>query len=139
MIKKLIVLGPGHSVSAQAELIREKRSEYKILAFQRTYPHCETRLNIEPDFWTASDPYGFIEGLQYIKNQKIKNQTTVLIPSIFEGDEMNYKKYGGSTPILRLPNGWKVLQEMLAEASKLKDMQNKPLFGGPSFFTLPID
>ena len=127
MIKKLIVLGPGHSVSAQADLIREKRSEYEILAFQRTYPHCETKLGIEPDYWTASDPYGFVEGLQHIKNQKIKNQTTVLIPSIFEGDEMNYRKYGGSTPILRLPNGWKVLQEMLAEANRYRIMKTVPV------------
>ncbi len=127
MIDKLLVLGPGHSVTAQADLIREKRVEYKILAFQRTYPHCKTLLDIEPDYWTASDPYGFIEGLQYIEKEKIKKQTTILLPSMFEKDEKNYRKYCGSTPLLRQPNGWQTLGMLLAEALKYRNIKTVPM------------
>jgi len=126
MINKLLVLGPGHSVTAQIDLIKEKRDEYKILAFQRTYPHCKTLLDIEPDYWTASDPYGFVEGLQYIDKEKEKKQTTILFPSVFEKDEENYRKYCGSTPLLRQPNGWKTLQSLLASAFRYRDVKTIP-------------
>ena len=127
MIEKLLVLGPGHSVIAQQELIREKRDEYKILAFQATYPHCKTMLNIEPDYWTASDPYGFIEGLQYINDEKIKKTTTILFPSLFDKDEHNYRKYCGTTPLLRQPNGWKSFKTLLSNALRYRNMRTIPM------------
>ena len=133
MIEKLLVIGPGHSVNAQAELIKEKRNDYKILAFQRTYPHCKILLDIEPDFWTASDPYGFVEGLQYINKEKVKRETTILFPSIFEKDEENYKKYCGSTPLLRQPNGWKALESLLADAFRYRNVKTIPTTSTKSF------
>lgn len=126
MIEKLLVIGPGHSVNSQAEIIRSKRNEYKILAFQRSYPHCELLLDIEPDFWSASDPYGFVEGFQHIRKEKIKKETKILFPSIFTKDEENYRKYCGSTPLLRQPNGWKTFKSLLADVFRYRNVEVIP-------------
>mgnify|MGYP003115550292 FL=1 len=48
-MKKIIALGPGHSVRAKADSIKNN-NEYEVLAFQRTFPHCLTVLGIEPDY-----------------------------------------------------------------------------------------
>ena len=114
-MNKIIVLGPGHSVNNQAEKIKKKRSEYKILAFQRTYPHYEIQLDIEPDYWFASDPFGFIEGMEYILNQKKKTNIEVLVPSFFTSNITEYKRYCGSSPLLRQPAGWETLQEYITK------------------------
>lgn len=112
-MNKLIVLGPGHSVKSQADKIKQKRHQYKVLAFQRTYPHCKTLLDIEPDYWFATDPFGFIEGMEHILKQNKATNIEVLIPSFFVGSVTQYKKYCGSSPLLRIQNGWERFQSYI--------------------------
>jgi hypothetical protein len=117
MIKKLLVIGPGHSVSAQVDLIKEKRSEYKVLAFQGAYPHCETMYGIVPDLWYASDPNGLVEGLEHILKTREEKDIEIFIPSYFEGEVSEYRRYGGTSPIIRKRNGWSELQTYLKDVN----------------------
>ena len=116
-MKKIIVLGPGHSVRAKAERIKTNK-EYEILAFQRTFPHCLIKLGIEPDYWTATDPYGFLEGLEYIVSSKRDIKTKILVPDVFTTNTANYRLHFGTTPLLRQQNGWETLQHLLELAKK---------------------
>ena len=116
-VNKIIALGPGHSVTGQAQKIRDSRKEYKILAFQRTYPHCKEILGIQPDYWFATDPYGFIEGMESMISKKQKVDLEILVPSFFVGDVQQYRKYCGSSPLLRETGGWEKLQNYIKQVS----------------------
>jgi len=124
--KALIVLGPGHSVNTRAPDIQKKRNNYEVLAFQRTYPNCKERFGIEPDYWTAADPYGFIEGLEYIIDKKEQTGITILVPSIFKENTATYRKYCGTTPLLRQKNGWEHLQELLKKSEQFCQIKIVP-------------
>ena len=117
MINKLIVIGPGHSVSSQVDLIKENRDEYKILTFQGAYPHCETMYGIVTDLWYAADPNGLVEGLEYILKNRKEKSIEILIPDYFEGELSEYRKYGGTSPLIRKDGGWDQLQSNLKEVS----------------------
>lgn len=124
--EKVIVIGTGHSVNAKAERILEKRGEYDVLAFQGSFPHCEIKFGITPDYWTAADPYAFLEGLQYIIENKKKTNITILLPSIFGKDLNEYRKYCGTSPIMRVPNGWEILKESLNTAKDYCNIEEIP-------------
>ena len=125
-MKKIIALGPGHSVRAKAQKIK-KRKGYEVLAFQRTFPHCLTILGIEPDYWLATDPYGFLEGLEYIVSNKRNIKTKILVPDIFTTNTANYRLHFGTTPLLRQQNGWETLQSLLELAEKYCKVEIVPV------------
>ena len=125
-MKKIIALGPGHSVRAKAESIKNN-NEYEVLAFQRTFPHCLTVLGIEPDYWTATDPFAFLEGLEYITNKKHPIKTQILIPDVFTTNTANYRLHFGTTPLLRQRNGWETLQGLLELAKQYCKVETIPV------------
>ena len=143
-MSKFIVLGPGHSVRSMATRIKDNSEKYNILAFQRTFPHCLTVLGIEPDYWTATDPYAFLEGLTHIVKNKKNIKTKILVPDIFFTNTANYRMHFGTTPLLRQKNGWETFQSLLNEVTQYckvdkipvtttKFLSNKSELPGPIF------
>ncbi len=120
---KLIVLGTGFSS------LEYKNTGDKILAFQEAFPNCVDKLNVIPDYWFSADPNSFISGFQYLinnhKNESFK-KIKILIPSFFTKDLNYYRMFCGTTPIMRVPNGWNLFQILLKNVSKYFTIQVLP-------------
>ena len=125
-MKRIIALGPGHSVRAKAQNIKNNK-EYEILAFQRTFPHCVKVFGIEPDYWTATDPFAFLEGLQHIVERSENIKTQILVPDVFTTNTANYRLHFGTSPLLRQKDGWETLQRLLSSAKKYCKIQMLPV------------
>ena len=102
----IVVIGPGKT-SLEVKLQPGEKS----LAFQATFPHCYKKMSIIPDYWVSGDPNAYVEGFQYLlqlgRNQKEKfKNMKILIPDIFCNDLAEYRKYCGTTPLMRIQDGW---------------------------------
>ena len=107
----IVVIGPGKS-SLDCKVIKEGE---KVLAFQEVFPNCVDHLGIMPDFWFGSDPNSYVKGLRYLLEMQdfSKGSPEILIPDIFIGPVSEYRKYFGTTPLLRQPGGWDTLQDLI--------------------------
>jgi hypothetical protein len=111
----LVILGPGKTT------LDFKKGQEKVLAFQNVFPHCLEHLNIIPDYWVAGDPYAYILGLTFLNqntDKKVLKDIEILVPDIFTKDLAHYRKYCGTTPLMRESGGWQRLQDLLSEASR---------------------
>tara|TARA_Y100000289_G_scaffold65972_1_gene80890 strand:+ start:274 stop:1086 length:813 start_codon:yes stop_codon:yes gene_type:complete len=126
-MKKLLVLGPGHSLKTMSSDIKERQENYSVLAFQRTFPHCMQMFDIEPDYWTAADPYAFLEGMKYIIEQKKQLKTKILVPDIFTTNTATFRAYFGTSPLLREKDGWQVLQDLLEQVKNYCSLEILPI------------
>lgn len=111
----LVILGPGKTT------LDFRKGREKVLAFQNVFPHCLEHLNLIPDYWVSGDPYAYILGLTFLnqnKDKKILKNIEILVPDIFTKDLEHYRKYCGTTPLMRESGGWQKLQDLLMEASK---------------------
>ena len=55
--------------------------------------------------------------MESIISKKQKVDLEILIPSFFVGDVQQYRKYCGSSPLLREPGGWEKLQNYIEQIS----------------------
>jgi hypothetical protein len=112
---ELVVLGPGKTT------LDFKKGQQKVLAFQNVFPHCIEHLGIVPDYWVCGDPYAYISGLallnQNTDKEALKN-IEILVPDIFTKDLSHYRKYCGSTPLMRMMGGWNKLQDLLSSSAE---------------------
>ena len=123
-MNKIIALGPGKS-----SLDFKNDGTYKVLAFQRVFPHCVEHLNVFPDYWTCGDPYAFMEGFDYLlKNKNLsKNNLKILMPDTFLTDVSTYRKSFGTTPLMRTQNGWQKLTSMTKQISNYYEVKSIPV------------
>ena len=115
----ILVLGPGESTLCAASAI-EKKKDMKVMAFQQSFPNCYTKLDIVPDFWFSADPFAFVEGLCMLlteDDERLKDME-ILVPSFFLKDLNEYRRYCGTTPVMRAQNGWATFSSMLDAVSK---------------------
>ncbi len=127
MSNKVIVLGPGKT-SLEFDILAH--DECTILAFQEVFPNCISHLGVVPDYWTAGDPNSFINGMQYLlqnKDKKEFNKVKILFPSVFNRDLSYYRMFCGTTPIMRVPNGWYIFKELVKEVSIFYEVQIVPV------------
>ena len=103
---------PGPLSQSKSAEHKKNNKEYEILAFQRTFPHCVKVFGIEPDYWTATDPFAFLEGLQHIVERSENIKTQILVPDVFTTNTANYRLHFGTSPLLRQKDGWETLQRL---------------------------
>ena len=124
-MSSIIALGPGKS-----SLDYRNDGSYKVLAFQRVFPHCIEHLGVVPDYWTCGDPYAFMEGFEYLllnKEKLQKEKINILIPEIFLEDIAVYRKSFGTTPLMRIKNGWENCLKITKEISKYYNISTIPV------------
>jgi len=95
--------------------LKSIKDSVEIFAFQRVFPHCHKILGIIPNIWFCADPYAYIEGIKYmasVDEPEFKN-IRILIPDIFMKDFSHYRKYCGTTPLMRVESGWESFQKLL--------------------------
>ena len=125
MSKNLIVLGPGKTSLGYKNT---QAKNFSVLAFQEVFPHCVSHLDVVPDYWTAGDPNSFVKGMEYLLNHKDNkklNKINILMPSIFTKDLAFYRMYCGTTPLMRIEQGWQRFQKLMQEVAlhyKIKEI-----------------
>lgn len=121
---KLVIIGTGFS-----SLEFDGNTNGKILAFQEAFPNCVDKLNVIPDYWFSADPNSFISGFKFLinnhKNESFK-KIKILIPSFFTKDLNHYRMFCGTTPLMRIQNGWNLFQILLKNVSKHFKIQVLP-------------
>lgn len=123
-MNKIVALGPGKS-----SLDFKNDESYDVLAFQSTFPHCIEHIGVFPKYWVAGDPYAYVEGFQYLLKNKeqFKNKDLeILLPETFLQDLMTYRKSFGTTPLMRMPNGWDNFRNLIKEVSKYYRLKTIP-------------
>ena len=115
MINNLVVLGPG-----KTSLEYTKRSDETVLAFQEVFPNCVEHLGVVPDYWFGADPNSYISGLEYLLRvrEKAYDNIKIIVPDVFFEDLSVYRKYFGTTPLMRQSGAWQNFHRLLAEVSK---------------------
>ena len=109
----ILVLGPGSSLLHHAEEIKCLSKKMKVLAFQGTFPHCVEYFDIIPDLWLSGDPNAYVEGFEYLKNSPSGcTKVEIIFPSFFSKDIFTYRKYCGSTPLLRKSGAWEAFKNL---------------------------
>ena len=123
--KKLALLGPGKTT-----LDFKPEKQIEVLAFQEVFPHCVSHIDIIPDYWICGDPNSYIVGMKYLlentSNEELK-KIQVLIPDIFMGDVSHYRRYCGTSPLVRTENGWSTFKQLISEVSSLYDVKIIPV------------
>lgn len=125
-MSKIAVLGPGVS-----SLDYKPHPKEKTLAFQEVFPNCINHLNIVPDYWTFTDPIGSISGFKHLidmidKTNKF-DKMIILVPNIFFEDFSIYRMYFGTTPLMKVENGWKDFQNLLCKVEKHYNVKKVPV------------
>jgi len=120
------VIGPGIS-----SLDYEPREGDKTLAFQEVFPNCIEHLGIIPDYWTFADPNAALSGFSLLldktsEHDKYKN-IKILVPDVFFESLAVYRMYFGTTPLMRIHNGWEIFQDLLKRVSELYDVISIPV------------
>jgi len=124
---KLFALGPGSSLNHYKEEINKLPKAGKVLAFQNVFPNCIEYFDLVPDFWVSGDPNAYMEGFEFLldrvqEKEKFANMQ-ILIPEFFTKGAPHYRKYCGTTPLLRIPGAWKRFEFMLSEIQKSYDVK----------------
>ena len=118
----LLVLGPGSSLNHDSELIVRCSSSMTTLAFQNVFPNCLTHFGIIPDIWLSGDPNAYMEGFHFLLNnindKDLFQNMEILIPSMFTRGLVEYRRYCGTTPLLRSPGAWNLFEYYLGEINK---------------------
>lgn len=125
MNNNITVLGPGITT-----LDFSPSGEEKILAFQEVFPHCLEKISVIPDYWFSADPSAYLGGLSFLlNNQNVKElkKIKILVPSVFTKDFDHYRKYCGTTPLMRINYGWSIFHSLLLESSKLYETEIIPV------------
>jgi|6_EtaG_2_1085325.scaffolds.fasta_scaffold00426_12 hypothetical protein len=114
-MKKISVIGPG-----QSSLEFTKKKEEEVMAFQASFPYCYSLLNIIPDYWVSGDPNAYMGGFEFLlkEGKEEFKKIKILIPDVFCGSLEKYRKYCGTTPLMRAKNGWHAFQNLLKEVSR---------------------
>ena len=120
---KILLLGPGHSISQHKDEILSLKQNIKILAFQGVFPHCYTHFGLIPDYWFSADPNAWIEGFEFLcsldpEQQKAFKDIKILIPDHSSKTYADFRMYCGTTPLGRIPGAW---SKYLALIDKLED------------------
>jgi hypothetical protein len=111
----ILAIGPGLSTK-----LATKKKGQKILAFQGTFPNCHEKLGIIPDIWFSADPHAYIEGFEYLLKDERKDllDMIILVPSYFNSSFAEYRRYCGTTPLMRIDNGWSVFMNLMKKVSE---------------------
>lgn len=120
---KILLLGPGHSVSQHKDEILSLKQNIKILAFQGVFPHCYTHFGLIPDYWFSADPNAWMEGFEFLcsldsEQQKDFRDINILIPDHSSKTYADFRMYCGTTPLGRIPGAW---SKYLALINELED------------------
>jgi hypothetical protein len=120
---KILLLGPGHSVSQHKDEILSLKQNIKILAFQGVFPHCYTHFGLIPDYWFSADPNAWVEGFEFLSSlkpeqQKVFKNIKILIPDHSSKTYADFRMYCGTTPLGRIPGAW---SKYVALINKLED------------------
>lgn len=122
--ENICLLGPGKS-----SLDYKLNERESTLAFQEVFPNCIQHLGIIPDYWVSADPYAYISGMMYLlanlQNKKLR-KINILIPNFFTKDSAHYKRYCGSTPLIRESKGWDKFTDILQEVGKHYNVKTIP-------------
>ncbi len=114
--RNISLLGPGKTTLDFSE-----KKGFEVLAFQEVFPNCIEHLQIIPNYWVCGDPNSYILGMKYLlqnlKNEKLK-KTKVLIPKIFTKDISHYRRFCGTTPLIRRQGGWEEFKDLAKQVSK---------------------
>ena len=118
----IFVLGPGPSLlNPEVKQIVEKMflKNIPILAFQKTFPYCESYFNITPDFWTFFDPASSLPGLRSLSKNNKDRKTKVILTTISKTQTpAGFRKYcatGGTTPLEYDPPRWDEYLDLLSK------------------------
>ena len=114
--KNIVLLGPGKTT-----LDYSCKEGFEVLAFQEVFPNCIEYMQIVPDYWVCGDPNSYILGMRYLlqntKNKELK-KIKILIPDIFTKDVSHYRRFCGTTPLIRKKGGWEEFRNLIIKVSK---------------------
>jgi len=116
---KILLLGPGHSVSQHKDEILSLKGDVSILAFQGVFPHCYTHFGLIPDYWFSADPNSWMEGFEFLTSLSPEQQEQfkhiqILIPAYAASTYATFRMYSGTTPLARQQHGWQKYQILIA-------------------------
>ena len=112
----LFALGPGSSLGDCEKELSKMSSVGKIMAFQNVFPNCVNYFKLIPDYWVSGDPNAYIQGFKFLleaDNPEDFSMMKILIPSVFTKGIIEYRKYCGTTPLLRTPGAWNEFENLL--------------------------
>ena len=117
---KLFILGPGSSLNHHIEEIKKASITEKLLAFQNVFPNCVDHFDVVPDYWVSGDPNAYMQGFRYLMNTTDKRflKMQILIPDIFTKGIIEYRRYCGTTPLIRAAGAWQEFEYLLKEVRK---------------------
>ena len=115
---KIVTIGPGLSSLEYKDAL--SRTSCEKFAFQEVFPNCVEMLGVIPDYWMSADPYAYLPGFETLlkeETDKYKN-IKILVPSFFKGSLVEYRRYCGTTPLMRMNGGWQLFSDLLKRVSE---------------------
>ena len=122
-MNSLWILGPGNSLSHYKEYISQL-GDVDVLAYQRVFPNCYTYYGLIPRYWTGFDPNALVEGLEFLTSRSPQDreqfkEVELLLPECCAGDYATFRRYCGTTPLGRIPNGWKNYHDLVQKTIQM--------------------
>jgi len=120
---QIVVIGPGQSSLAYKETLQN--TKIKTLAFQEVFPNCVDKLGVVPDYWLCGDPHAYLNGFREMlaENTEKYEGIKILIPSHYRGDLVEYRRHCGTTPLMRMEDGWGIFKDLLSSIEKRYEVQ----------------
>ena len=122
-MNSLWIQAPGNSLSHYKEYISQL-GDVDVLAYQRVFPNCYTYYGLIPRYWTGFDPNALVEGLEFLTSRSPQDreqfkQVVLLLPECCAGDYATFRRYCGTTPLGRIPNGWKNYHDLVQKTIQM--------------------